>query len=460
MLVELKTLKPNPFRDFVVDPYDDDNVEALAKSIKEDGFWGGVVCRQVNGHVQIGAGHHRVKAALKAGIKVADVFVGDLDDASMIRVYARENATQRGNSSTAVAGTVASAVRFLAKIFMTQEVSQICETFGWSLQQASQSKAALTKDGVGEHAITRLLTNVPGINEPAVKQQLASLKSSGDYARIIGEVKDEIEQEHREALKALEKAERERARIEQERKEAEQRERKAAEERKAATARARAAKEEADRKRAEEEGKRAEIAQQRAEAEAKLAEKRRTEADAQMQKFDSLRTMRDTANKAASKAAEREVTFDFEGVAKHLRNDNQVRVFRDVVTGAGVRPYLPVNKQGALAAELVRLSKSRGAEMSGQFIRDNVVALVLTAKSTEREFSKDEIRKAQEADLQRKMKDLQHDFSRCVRTMTQMGISIKEMIEKHKSVTFPIRDEFRNAVKTARQVIETLDKRI
>jgi hypothetical protein len=40
----------------------------------------------------------------------------------MIRVYARENATQRGNSSTAVAGTVASAVRFLAKGIMTGSI--------------------------------------------------------------------------------------------------------------------------------------------------------------------------------------------------------------------------------------------------------------------------------------------------------------------------------------------------
>ena len=457
MLVELKTLKPNPFRDFTVDPYDDDNVEALAQSIKEDGFWGGVVCRQVNGHVQIGAGHHRVKAALKAGIKVADVFVGDLDDASMIRVYARENATQRGNSSTAVAGTVASAVRFLAKGVMTGSLSV---EFNRKHDMAKVRGNLESEKGLGRDLIVDFLDGVPGINENTVNQQLANLKSSGDYARIIGEVKDEIEQEHREALKALQKAERERARIEQERKEAEEKERKAAEERKAAAARARAAKEEADKKREEEAAKRAEIAHQRAEAEAKLAEKRRAESDAQMKKFDSLRTMRDTANKAASKAAEREKTFDFEGVAKHLKNDNQVRVFRDVATGSGVRPYLPVNRQAALAAELVRLSKSRGAELSGQFIRDNAMTLVLGAKSAEREFSKDEIRKAQEADLQRKMKDLQHDFSRCVRTMTQMGISIKEMIEKHKGVTFPIRDEFRNAVKTARQVIETLDKRI
>ena len=46
----------------------------------------------------------------------ADLFVADdMDTPTMIRVYARENATQRGNSSTAVLGSVASAVRYITK---------------------------------------------------------------------------------------------------------------------------------------------------------------------------------------------------------------------------------------------------------------------------------------------------------------------------------------------------------
>lgn len=62
---------------------------------------------------------------MKAGHKTADLFVGDFDDESMIRVYATENATQRGNSSTAIAGSVASAIRFLAKAMMTGNLTQI-----------------------------------------------------------------------------------------------------------------------------------------------------------------------------------------------------------------------------------------------------------------------------------------------------------------------------------------------
>ena len=99
MLIELKKLKPNPQRDFTIDPIDEDVVEQLRQSIKEDGFWGGVVCRSDgNDGYEIAAGHHRIAAALKAGLKVGDLYVGDFDDAEMILVYARENATQRGNT--------------------------------------------------------------------------------------------------------------------------------------------------------------------------------------------------------------------------------------------------------------------------------------------------------------------------------------------------------------------------
>ena len=81
MRVDLRTLHPNPMRDFRVDPMDQSVVDHLKASMEEDGFWGGIVCRQLpDGTVQIGAGHHRVAAAIAAGYTVADVTVSqDLD---------------------------------------------------------------------------------------------------------------------------------------------------------------------------------------------------------------------------------------------------------------------------------------------------------------------------------------------------------------------------------------------
>ncbi len=93
MLVDLRSLKPNPMRDFVVDPIDEGRVEKLTESIKDHGFWGGVVCRQLaDGTIQIAAGHHRVAAAINAGIQSADLFVGAMDDDAMARIHGSENA--------------------------------------------------------------------------------------------------------------------------------------------------------------------------------------------------------------------------------------------------------------------------------------------------------------------------------------------------------------------------------
>lgn len=115
MLVNLSELKPNPVRDFTIDPIDQEAIEKLRQSIKDHTFWSGVVCRKKNGQLEIAAGHHRVKAALAEGITKAEVSVCDYDDADMIRVYADENATQRGNSGTALTGAIAAAIKYLTK---------------------------------------------------------------------------------------------------------------------------------------------------------------------------------------------------------------------------------------------------------------------------------------------------------------------------------------------------------
>jgi hypothetical protein len=197
--VELRSLKDNPLRDFRVDPIDDTIVENLKKSIKEDGFWGGVACRKKNGEFQIAAGHHRVRAAIATGVREADLFVSTtMTDSDMVRIYARENATQRGQSSTALAGSVVSAIRFIARgILASRNLEEVLAKFGQDLDLSEHGyrivRGGLLSDiGIGEDIIVKFLHDTPGINKGSVGQQLVSLKSSGEYARIISEVKDEI----------------------------------------------------------------------------------------------------------------------------------------------------------------------------------------------------------------------------------------------------------------------------
>jgi hypothetical protein len=159
-------------------------------------LWGGVVCRQLpDGTLQIGAGHHRVAAAIAAGITEADLFVAtEMDDATMIRVYARENATQRGVSSTALTGTVASALRYVAKAIVTGEglASEIRRKF----DMPTVRRRLLSDDGMGRDVLLAFLHDIPGIHRNAIDQQLANLKTSGEYARLIEQVRQEVIAEH------------------------------------------------------------------------------------------------------------------------------------------------------------------------------------------------------------------------------------------------------------------------
>ena len=461
MRVELKTLQDNPMRDFKVDPIDKEVVEKLKISIKENpaGFWGGIVARRTkhNG-IQLVFGHHRIRAAMAAGIREDDIKVlPDIGDADMTRMYAAENATQRGNSGTALAGSVASAIRFLGKAIMTgADLGKIFPRWSQKAQEVVRGQF-VTDTGVGWSVIEDFLTDVPGINEGTVKQQLANLKASGDYARIIGEIQQEIEDENKEALKALARAEAEQKKLQAEREAAEARQREAEERRKEAAKAERAAREEADRKRAAAESQRAELARQKAEAEAALAKKRQAEADKELSKFDALRTTRDTGRKAVETAEGREVTFDFEGVARHLRQASHIDTFRQLVTGQGIKPYLPVNKQEALAKKLVALAGD--GELSARFIRENVTSMVLEVKGAERKLDAEEKATLLRKDWEAKSRSYQDEFARHARGLLSAAIDLAEHDGKRpRGVTFLVTQEFRTAVSNIERAVARIRK--
>lgn len=451
MIVNLRELKPNPFRDFTIDPIDTETIGRLRESIEEDGFWGGVVCRKVNSHFEIAAGHHRVKAALDAGLTVADLFVGDFDDAAMIRVYARENATQRGNSGTAMAGTVASAIRFLAKAVLTGTLSRFLESVS-----EDHVRAHLTSErGLGQNVILQFLPRIPGITDYVVQQQLANLKASGDYARIIEGVKAEIELEEQATAAALIQAERRR-------REAEEAARQAEKERKEADERARLAHEQAARHRAEEE-------RQRAEAQAKLAEKRQREAEEEARRLGITHDRRIAASgmakTASEKAASRPRTFDFEGVARYLKNANQIAAFREIVTGKGVAAYLPVDRQADLAAELVEVANrsdqnGKTRELSAAFIREQTLGLALKARDAQRRLTEHELLLAREREITLRFRHYQDQFVRALWSVNQAGVQMTELLKSHPETEFPaFSPDFRTALEDAKRIVERLLER-
>jgi hypothetical protein len=86
----------------------------------------------------------------------------DLDDAAMVRVYARENATQRGLSSTALTGTVASAVKYLAKIILTGTGDKFITTLK-SFDLSILRERLLQEEGIGRDVLLGFLHDIPGI---------------------------------------------------------------------------------------------------------------------------------------------------------------------------------------------------------------------------------------------------------------------------------------------------------
>jgi len=486
MLVNLRTIQPNPMRDFSIDPIDDEVVESLRQSIEEDGFWGGVVCRELpDGTIQTGAGHHRIRAAIAAGLTHADLYVvPHFDDSDMVRVYTRENATQRGNSGTALAGSVAAALRLIAKAAFTGNLSRIYDKF----TQRSEDSAIgrITKaEGVGEPLLTRFFHehHIPNMGESTVRQQLANLKASGAYARIMTEVQEDIESE-REA--ARQQAERERQELEEKKqatREAEARRQAAAEnerrkqqEAKRAAAEKRAAREERERadaearqrraeeeeaqealKRKEEEALRESLDRERQELEAKH---RATEAERQKSEAAAIKA-REAAEKAEEQAKR---TFDFEGVSRHLKNAHQISTFREQITRGLAAQYYRVEDHEPLAARIVekaRQSKIHHERITADFIKACIEKEVWAARQAAAAVSREEERQRLEesyvADANRWQEEIARHF-RAIRAASHKLQTLHE--EWPDGLSFPFLEGFTQALRQAKEDIDRLVERV
>jgi hypothetical protein len=327
MKLELRSLHTNPYRDLRVDPIDPASIATLATSIKEDGFWGGVVVRKNNdGEFEIVCGHHRVKAAIKAGYEEADLFVAkDVTEDGMVRMYARENATQRGNSSTALAGSIAGALKIVAKQAFS-EGSGNPEPYKVDLDGLSQ--------GVGGTQIEKFLSGVPGINKNIIMQQLALLKASGDYARILKSVQKEVDANNK-------------ARADELQREAEKAAR-AGNKSAAATA-----------------IKKAETARKKTQTLKAVIEKQEQEVP------DALIDVR---------------------VGTILTTPSVAETFYRLAKQADNRKYLAVDQQHDFAKHLVKLAKetTRNGEINSRFIQENFSNEILKAKRAQHQVSKTE----------------------------------------------------------------------
>jgi ParB-like chromosome segregation protein Spo0J len=114
MKLKFKDVLPNPRRDLKRNPLKREKIEELVTSINTTGFWDNVLTRKNKaGKYELAYGHHRVQAAIEAGLESADFIVKDLSDALMIQIMDNENREVYGSSPASLIESVRAVVEAL-----------------------------------------------------------------------------------------------------------------------------------------------------------------------------------------------------------------------------------------------------------------------------------------------------------------------------------------------------------
>ncbi|RLC88500.1 MAG: hypothetical protein DRJ03_02515 [Chloroflexi bacterium] len=310
--VNIKNIKPNPHRNFDIDPIDWDKVDVLVQSYKELTDFGVLPMRAIGGgQYELAAGHHRLEAMRKLDLKEVDAKVMQLDTMGMIQTMARENMTQKGATAFAVQDAMAASTEFLAYELLKyknyeqfQEVSKVSPIVDTKPQWTQCLNTINKGEGLGE----RLLSKFTGgsTSKRGVEEALKSLKADGTTLTIVNKVLDrlnlEAEQATAEAEKAAAEAEADRlAEIEAEEAEAER----LAEEEAAAAIQAAKDEEEAEAAKVQAEEKKLEREEQnrlRAEEEALEEEERQAAAAIKAEEEEKAKQEREDIREAAEKA--------------------------------------------------------------------------------------------------------------------------------------------------------------
>ena len=397
MKLQLKLLKPNPVRDFKIDPIDQDAVAMLRRSIQEYSFWGGTVVRKNknNGTYETAAGYTRILAAIEEGVEEADICVADFNDHQMVRAYITENATQRGNIGAAVTGAVATSIMEIARLLISdpEHLARILARSSKAIETAQGN--LMNGHGVGHDLIEAFLKGVPGITTYIVQEQIATLKSSGHYQRLITQIAEEAE-----AASANETEE-----VEQLEKEAEE----------ASTVK---------------------------------------EKEATQRKLNKKQRYR--ARKTAKNVEKSTPTFDLEGVSKHLKNTSHRAAFRKAVESAAVRPVLPVENQAALAKEIVNKAKGGNQELTGEFIKTMIGIMVGDAKFKATHATKKQLEEAFKTRVRDDFARRTHHFARQVGGICGDELLIRELVQNNPTIEFQLSYEFKESIGRAQASLDEL----
>jgi len=157
MKIEVKNLRPNPFRKIKTYPIDRDKIKALKTSINETTFWDNIVARKNNGKFEIAYGHHRLVALKELRIKKVDIPVRQFDDAMMIRIMANENLDDWSLRPAVINETVLVAKEFLDAELAKHETWDTSGKYTKGLFINQRSFETAKGMGIGRDAILKFL---------------------------------------------------------------------------------------------------------------------------------------------------------------------------------------------------------------------------------------------------------------------------------------------------------------
>lgn len=133
--VPLTQIDANPCRLLAAYPYVEDKLDALRRSMTQDGvgFIGAIEARKKGDRFQIAYGHHRLRAASQVGLKSVPLIVLALDDKQMLQRMGRENLDEYSASFPVLLETWEAAAKFLTAVDGKRvQAIDIARLLGWT----------------------------------------------------------------------------------------------------------------------------------------------------------------------------------------------------------------------------------------------------------------------------------------------------------------------------------------
>ncbi len=252
MKVQIKDLKPNPFRDMDNYPINEEKVQSLINSINQTGFWDNILGRlgkkgyfdgwgeesqyvgkfnrkkesldiieggypvrwEWVGKIEIAYGHHRL-IALQRIYKPndhVDIPIRELDDPTMIRIMANENMEQWELNPTIIDETVKVTREFLFKhqeIVRKLDTSTLREIREFDSSNSIGSKIIVKFLGKNwkldwiNSSLVRIRMEKEGELDREAIKSLPTERAARDFAKATKNIKNTTPEQQREAAKNI-----------------------------------------------------------------------------------------------------------------------------------------------------------------------------------------------------------------------------------------------------------------